>query len=339
MPVELRSDTFTLPSEGMLQAMFEAKVGDDVFGEDPTVNELEKMTASLFGMEDALFCPSGTMSNQIAIKVHTQPGDEIICHEKSHVYQYEGGGIGFNSGCASKLLPGDKGQITAGQILDSLNNPHDPHKPVSKLVVLENTSNMGGGTCYELETINEIRKACDEAGLLLHLDGARLANAIVHKRHSFADYGHLFHSVSLCLSKGLGAPVGTVLTGTAAFIRRSRRIRKVLGGGMRQAGYLAAAGIYALNNNIERLQEDHDNARETAEILKTKNWVKSVIQPETNILLFDTPDEMPARGIVQQLEEKGIRCMATQKHRIRMVFHLNVGAREMEKLKAVLAEL
>ncbi len=338
MIVELRSDTFTRPTPEMLREMFAASVGDDVFGEDPTVNALEEKAARLFKMESALFCPSGTMSNQIAIKAHTQPGDEVICHETSHVYQYEGGGIGFNSGCATKLLSGPKGQIDAQQVKDSINNPNDVHKPISKLVVLENTSNMGGGACYAIEQIEEIRTACNKNGLILHLDGARLANAIAEKNHSFSRYGPLFDSISLCLSKGLGAPVGTVLVGSKAFIKKSRRIRKVFGGGMRQAGYLAAAGIYALDNHVERLTKDHLHAREVAAILKTKSWVKNVQDPETNILLFDTPDDLPAREIVARLGEKGIRCLPTQKNRIRMVFHLNVGENEMQYLLETLQQ-
>src|ERR1700690_2109016 len=249
--IDYRSDTFTKPSQLMLEAMFRASVGDDVFGEDPSVNKLETLAAETFGMEAGLFCPSGTMTNQIAIKCHTQPGDEVICDTMSHVYIYEGGGIAFNSGCQVRPIEGDRGRITADQVTKSI-NPDDVHKPVTRLVSLENTANRGGGSCYEFNDLQSIREVCLENNLKLHLDGARVFNAIVENKEEPKDYGALFDSISVCLSKGLGAPVGSVLLGNKDFIQKARRVRKVFGGGMRQAGYLAAAGIFALENNIER---------------------------------------------------------------------------------------
>lgn len=235
--IDFRSDTVTTPTTGMLQAMMHAKVGDDVFGEDPTINALEEKSASMFGMEAALFCPSGTMTNQIAIKCHTQPGDEIICDKLSHIYQYEGGGIAFNSGCSVQLIDGNYGRIKAAQVEAAINNRNDAHKAYSKLVSLENTANRGGGSCYDFDDIKAIKKVCEANNLLLHLDGARLFNAIVAKNESPKDYGKVFDSISICISKGLGAPVGSVLIGTKNFIKKARRVRKVFGGGMRQAGF------------------------------------------------------------------------------------------------------
>jgi threonine aldolase len=281
MVIDFRSDTVTRPTKEMLEAMMGAKVGDDVFGEDPSVNELEKRSAELFGMESALFCPSGTMTNQIAIKCHTQPGDDVICDTNAHVYQYEGGGIAFNSGASVKLIQGDRGRISAQQVLENI-NPDDVHKPHTSLVCLENTSNRGGGSCYDMEEMKKIRKVCDENNLQLHLDGARLFNALVAKNESPKEYGNIFHTISICLSKSLGAPVGSVLLGTSAFIKKARRIRKVFGGGMRQAGFIAAAGIYALEHHVERLKEDHQHAALIAKALSAKNEVAEVLPIETN---------------------------------------------------------
>ncbi len=292
--IDFRSDTVTRPTPAMLEAMFNAKVGDDVFGEDPSINELEEKAADLFGMEAAIFCPSGTMTNQIAIKCHTQPGDEIICDKLSHIYQYEGGGIGFNSGCSVRLIDGNYGRITAEQVEVSINNKNDVHKPISKLVSLENTANRGGGSCYDFKDIKAIKKICDTNDLFLHLDGARLFNAIVAKKESPKDYGKFFDSISICISKGLGAPVGSVLIGTKNFITKARRIRKVFGGGMRQAGYLAAACIYALDNNVERLNEDHHHAKQLAAALQQKDFVGKIFPVETNIVIFEVKGKYTA---------------------------------------------
>ena len=312
----------------MLQAMLTAKVGDDVFGEDPSINELEKMLADLFGMDSGLFCPSGTMTNQIAIKCHTQPGDEVICDENAHVYQYEGGGIAFNSGASVKLLYGDRGRMNAGQVKVAI-NADDNHKAHTSLVCIENTSNRGGGSCYDFNEIKKIRQVCDENGHALHLDGARLWNAMVAKNETPKQYGETFDSISICLSKGLGCPAGSVLLGKKEFIKKARRIRKVFGGGMRQGGFLAAAGIYALKNNIERLKQDHDHAKRIGNAVAGNSMTKSVFPVETNIIIFDTVT--PAAAIVEKLKNKNILCYATAPDRIRFVVHLDITEEMVDK--------
>lgn len=321
--VDYRSDTVTRPTPGMREAMFAAPVGDDVFGEDPSINQLEQKTAALFGMQAALFCPSGTMTNQIAIKCHTQPGDEIICEENSHIYQYEGGGIAFNSLCSVKLLQGDNGRITAQQVEKAI-QPDDVHRPISRLVSLENTSNRGGGSCYDFAAIEEIRTLCTKNKLALHLDGARIWNAMIAKNESPLQYGKTFDSISVCLSKSLGCPVGSVLIGTTDFIKKARRIRKVFGGGMRQAGFMAAAGIYALDHHIERLQIDHQHAQQLAAAWVNKTFVKMVLPVETNIIIFELHDTLPAPALVSQLKEKGILTYAIAPNRVRLVTHLDI---------------
>ncbi|HMU47556.1 MAG TPA: GntG family PLP-dependent aldolase [Chitinophagaceae bacterium] len=323
MLIDFRSDTVTKPSPGMLEAMANAKVGDDVFGEDPTVNQLEEIAAGMFGMEAALFCPSGTMTNQIAIKCHTQPGDEVICDENAHVYQYEGGGIAFNSGASVRLLHGDRGRITASQVLSAI-QPDDPHRPHTSLVCLENTSNRGGGSCYDFEEIKKIQQLCKEKNLKFHLDGARLWNAIVAKNETSEQYGKAFDSISVCLSKSLGCPVGSLLIGKKDFIKRARRIRKVFGGGMRQAGFIAAAGIYALKNNISRLSEDHEKARRIAASIEKKKFTKEVLPVETNIVIFELTDGLTAPQLVKILKEKNIFGYAISESRVRLVVHLDI---------------
>jgi threonine aldolase len=322
--IDFRSDTVTKPSPAMLEAMMNAKVGDDVFGEDPSINELEKKAADMFGMEAALFCPSGTMTNQIAIKCHTQPGDEIICDKLSHIYQYEGGGIAFNSGCSVNLIDGDNGRVTAEQVEASINNKNDTHKAFSKLVSLENTANRGGGSCYNFEDILSIKKICEANDLLLHLDGARLFNAIVVKNESPKDYGKIFDSISICISKGLGAPVGSVLIGTKNFIVKARRIRKVFGGGLRQAGYIAAACIYALDNNIKRLTEDHNYAKQLAAVLKQKDFVGEMLPVETNIIIFQAKGRYSASQLADEFKKNNILAIAISKSQVRMVTHLDI---------------
>ena len=323
-PIDFRSDTVTKPTPGMLEAMLQARVGDDVFGEDPAMNALEAKAAGLFGMEAGLFCPSGTMTNQIGIKAHTQPGDEVICDELSHVYQYEGGGIAFNSGASVRLLAGDRGRINAHQVQEAINNRMDVHKANSSLVVLENTSNRGGGSCYELTDIEEIKAVCLENNLKLHLDGARLFNALVAKNQEAAAYGRLFDSISICLSKGLGCPVGSVLMGTHSYIQKARRIRKVFGGGMRQAGYLAAAGIYALDHHVERLAEDHRHARLLETTLLTQPFVDSVLPVESNIVIFNLKEGLTARQFVDEMAAKGILLFAIAPQQVRIVVHLDI---------------
>jgi threonine aldolase len=308
----------------MLTTMMNAAVGDDVFGEDPSINALEQMAANMFGMEAALFCPSGTMTNQIAINVHTQPGDEVICEEGSHIYFYEGGGIGKNSGCQARLIKGNRGQITAAQIAEVI-NPDDVHRARTRLVSLENTCNRGGGSCYNLNEIAEIRNLCNTHGLSLHLDGARLMNAIVAQNEDPLTYGKLFHSISLCLSKGLGAPVGSVLLGSKEFIKEARRVRKVMGGGMRQAGFLAAAASYALENQVERLSIDHAHAKKLGMVLSELNWVDSVLPVETNIVIFAIKMPATVKQVSDYLLQYNIRVSAMSSTQIRMVTHLDVS--------------
>lgn len=322
--IDFRSDTVTKPTKEMLNVMTEAKVGDDVFGEDETVNKLEEKAAEMFGMEAGLFCASGTMTNQIAIKVHTRPGDEVICDELSHVYQYEGGGIALNSGASVQLLHGNRGRVTAQQIAEGINNPDDIHKAMSRLVVLENTSNRGGGSCYEFPDIQSIKQICLENNLTLHLDGARLFNALVAKQQTAKDYGQTFDSISICLSKGLGAPVGSVLLGTKEMIKKARRVRKVFGGGMRQAGFIAAGGLYALENHVDRLATDHLHAKQIEQALLSHPKVETVVPVETNIIIFTMKEGTSAAQFVEQLKEKGILCFTMGKNQIRFVTHLDV---------------
>jgi threonine aldolase len=336
--IDFRSDTVTRPTPGMLQAMFAAPVGDDVFNEDPTVNQLEKLSASLFGKEAALFCPSGTMTNQIAIKCHTQPGDEVICDHLSHVYQYEGGGIAFNSGCSVRLLQGDRGRITAEQVLSAI-NPDDVHKPVSTLVSLENTANRGGGSCYHFSDIQSIKEVCLKNNLKLHLDGARLFNALVAKNETCQQYGEAFDTISICLSKGLGAPVGSVLVGPGDFIKKARRYRKVFGGGMRQAGYIAAAGLYALEHQVARLKEDHEHAQVLTQALKEKDFVGEILPVETNIIIFEVKGRFTAPDLVTILQRSNILAIAISPTQIRLVVHLDITPAKIQDTLNVLKTL
>jgi threonine aldolase len=331
MLIDFRSDTVTRPTAAMKVAMMEAPVGDDVFGEDPSINRLEKLAAEMFGMEAALYCPSGTMTNQIAIKCHTQPGDEVICDATAHIYQYEGGGIAFNAGASVKLLNGERGLMTAAQVREGINNKDDVHKAHTSLVCLENTSNRGGGSCYNMDTIEEIRQVCDEAGLKFHLDGARLFNALVAKQQNPRAFGKVFHSISICLSKSLGCPVGSLLLGDAAFIKRGRRIRKVLGGGMRQAGFLAAAGIYALENHIDRLAEDHEHAQQIAAAFEQKEFVSYVLPVETNIIIFGVKPPYTPVELVEKFKVQGILMYPFSAASIRLVLHLDITPNMVQK--------
>lgn len=336
--IDFRSDTVTRPTPGMQEAMMKAPVGDDVFGEDPSVNLLEAMSASLFGMEAAIFCPSGTMTNQIAIKCHTQPGDEVICDRLSHIYQYEGGGIAFNSGASVRLIEGNRGRITAGQVKESI-NPDDVHKPVSTLVSLENTANRGGGSCYNFVDIQDIKEVCLQNKLILHLDGARLFNALVAKNETAKQYGEVFDSISVCLSKGLGTPVGSVLIGTKQMIKKARRIRKVFGGGMRQAGFLAAAGIYALENHVARLAEDHKNAQLITAALIKKDFTGEILPVETNIIIFEVKGRYTAPELAAKFKEQEIFVIAISPTQIRIVIHLDIHANDVAKTIEVIHSL
>lgn len=334
MIIDFRSDTVTQPGTGMLKAITGAKTGDDVFGEDPSINELEQKAALIFNMEAGIFCPSGTMTNQIAIRCHTVPGDEVICDESAHVYQYEGGGIASNSGASVKLLHGDRGRITAEQVKEAI-NPDDPHRAKSKLVCLENTSNRGGGSCYDFEEIKKIKTVCSENDLIFHLDGARLFNALVAKNETPKQYGEAFDSISICLSKSLGCPVGSILLGTKDLIKKARRVRKVFGGGMRQAGFMAAAGIYALDNNIERLKDDHAHAKQIAEAIAKKSFVKFVLPVETNIIIFELDDSITAPDLVSKLKENNILGYSIAPNRVRLVVHLDISEQMVDTTKKV----
>ena len=322
MKADLRSDTFTKPTPEMLSAMMAAEVGDDVFGEDPTVNTLEKKAAGMFRMEAAIFCPSGTMTNQIAIRVNTQLQDEVICDFRSHIYQYEGGGIASNSGVSVKLLDGDRGRLNADDILRNI-NPDDIHKPITRLVGIENTVNKGGGSFYDMAELKKIRDVCDRHNLVMHLDGARLFNALVETGEKPAEYGELFDTISVCLSKGLGAPVGSLLIGSKEMIKKARRVRKVFGGGMRQAGFLAAAGIYALANNIDRLKDDHRRARTIGSALQEAAFVCEVKSIDTNIIIFLLKDGYTTDQILSSLASKNVLALSFNPNEIRMITHLD----------------
>jgi threonine aldolase len=322
----------------MLKSMVSADVGDDVFGEDPTINELEHLAAKMFGKEAALFCPSGTMTNQIAVKVHTQPLDEIICDHYSHVYQYETGGYAFNSGVAVNLIEGENGKITADQIKAAIKPVYD-WLPLSKLVVLENSCNKGGGSYYTLDEIKPITNLCKKNRLKLHLDGARLFNVLVETGESTKEVGDCFDSISICLSKGLGAPVGSLLIGDKQDITKARRFRKVMGGGMRQAGYLAAAGLFALRNNIKRLKIDNDRAGQIALVLKDLPYVKEVKPVKTNIVIFDLEHPFTSEFILSKLEALGVKAAAFGPSTIRFVFHLDINEAMMDQLIKILPKI
>jgi threonine aldolase len=339
MQVDLRSDTVTRPTAAMLEAMFKAEVGDDVFGEDPSLNALEAKAASLFGKEAGLFCPSGTMANQIGMKMHTNAPGEVICDQLSHVYLYEVGGIGFHSGLSVSLTECPLGLMNADAVRAKINPWTDLHKAPSQLVVLENTCNKGGGACYDLDAIAEIREVCDQHGMKLHLDGARVFNALVAKGYSAADLGQYFDSISICLSKGLGTPVGSVLLGEKDDIFRARRIRKLMGGGMRQAGYLAAAGIYALDHHIERLAEDHARAKKIGDALVEMAFAQKVYPVETNILIFELTADWTNERFLAKLAEQGIQAVPFGPQLIRFVTHLDFDDAQMEYCLEVLKEL
>ncbi|NAY91118.1 aminotransferase class I/II-fold pyridoxal phosphate-dependent enzyme [Muricauda sp. JGD-17] len=324
MQINLISDTVTRPTAGMLDAMMEAKVGDDVFKNDPSVNALEEKVANYFGMEAALFFPSGTMTNQTAIKLHTQPGDQLICDKYAHVYNYEGGGVSFNSGVSCKLVDGHRGMMTADQVLAAINPPDFYHSPKTSLVCIENTTNKGGGACWDFDELQKIREVCKDHGLKYHLDGARLWNALVAKKHDAKAYGKLFDSISVCFSKGLGCPVGSVLVGDTKMIEDALRIRKILGGGMRQSGYLAAAATYALDHNLDRLEEDHQKAKEIGELLNNLEFIKKVEPIETNIIIFELDEsKMSATDFLAKLEEKQISIIGMGQGKLRIVTHLD----------------
>lgn len=332
MIIDLRSDTLTKPTLGMLDAMMSAKVGDDVFGEDPTVCELESRGADMLGFEAGLFCPSGTMANQIAIRILTQPQDEVICDRRSHIYLYEGGGIAYNSMVSVELVDGERGRISPEQILKNI-KPDNIHFPKTKLVALENTVNKGGGCYYTMDQMQAIHEVCKKHGLSMHLDGARLFNALEETKDKPREIGRYFDTLSLCLSKGLGAPVGSLLLSSKTNIKNAKRVRKVMGGGMRQAGFMAAAGIYALSNNIRRLKEDHQKARKIAEILDDCDHVLNVESVDTNIIIFSVKNEVEVDEFIIQLKEQGILALGFGGNNIRMVTHLDINDNMMEQFE------
>lgn len=340
MEINLISDTVTRPTPQMLAAMMQAKVGDDVFKNDPTINALEAKMAELFGMEAALFFPSGSMTNQAAIKLHTQPGEQLICDKYAHVFNYEGGGVSFNSGVSCKLVDGHRGMMTAAQVAASINPPDFYHSPLTSLVCIENTANKGGGACWDFGELERIKEVCTANGLKYHLDGARLWNALVAKNETPEQYGALFDSISVCLSKGLGCPVGSVLVGSGALIHDAIRVRKILGGGMRQAGFLAAAGIYALEHHIDRLAEDHKKAKGLGMLLERLDFVKKVEPIETNIIIFEIDGNLLSpEEFTKKLAQKNIHIISMGQGKLRMVTHLDYTDEMHETTKTLLRNL
>ena len=338
MIIDLRSDTVTKPSASMLQAMLTAPVGDDVFNEDPTIIQLEEKLAAMFHMQAGLYCPSGTMTNQIAIKVHTQAGDEVICDVNSHIYVNEGGGVASNSGVQVRLLHGDRGRITAKQVEENINGDFD-WLPRTSLVSLENTINKAGGSFYTAKEIEPITQLCKQKNLPLHLDGARIFNALVASKESTEQHGNLFDSISVCLSKGLGAPVGSVLLGDKAFIKKARRIRKAFGGGMRQAGILAAAGLYAIEHNITRLVEDHYRAKQLEKMLQVLPFIENILPVDTNIVIFDVTEKVGSQNFVKALQQHNIKAVAFGKNTMRLVTHLDFTDDMLNEVAKVLKSI
>lgn len=340
MKINLISDTVTKPTPGMLDAMMHAEVGDDVFKEDPSVNALEQKVANMFGMEDALFFPSGTMTNQTAIKLHTQPGEQLICDKYAHVYNYEGGGVSFNSGVSCRLVDGSRGMMTADQVVAAINPPDFYHSPLSTLVCIENTTNKGGGACWDFKELQKIKSVCQNHNLGYHLDGARLWNALVAKNEDALQYGKLFDTISVCLSKGLGCPVGSVLVGSKQMISKAIRVRKVLGGGMRQAGFLASAATYALDHHVERLAEDHAKAKEIGLVLSDLKYVKKVEPIETNIIIFEIDETYySSEAFTTLLLEKDIHIISMGQGKLRMVTHLDYTDTMHDRLLSILPNL
>ncbi|TVZ55170.1 L-threonine aldolase [Lutibacter sp. Hel_I_33_5] len=332
MIIDLISDTVTKPTKGMLDAMMTANVGDDVFKMDPTTNELQEKAAAMFGMEDALFFPSGTMANQAAIKIHTHPGDKMFCDKWAHVYNYEGGGAAFNSGVTSHLIDGNRGMFTANQLEKAVAGRADIHVPYNRLVCIENTTNKGGGACWDFSELEKIKQVASANNLAYHLDGARLFNALVIKKESSKQYGTLFDTISICLSKGLGAPIGSILLGSKEDIAKALRVRKLFGGAMRQVGYLAAAGIYALDNHIDRLAEDHLKAKEIGNVLENCSYVTKIEAIETNIVIFYVDESIGDTNFINKMNEKDILLTPMGEGKIRIVTHLDYTDTMHEKL-------
>ncbi len=338
--VDLRSDTVTRPSPGMRAAIAAAEVGDDVFGDDPTVNRLQERAAALLGKAAALFVPSGSMANQVAIRAATEPGDEIILDINTHSYNYEAGGPAALSGCSVRIIQGRRG-VFGGRDVEAALRPRSSHFPQSKLLIIENTNNRGGGTVWPLAMVAEAAEVAHRNGLHVHLDGARLLNACTAASLKPTDYTQHADSVSMCFSKGLGAPIGSILAGTQPFITRAHRFRKMFGGGMRQAGILAAAAIYALDHNVERLAEDHANAGRLAAAIAELPGIR--LDPrtvETNIVIFDLDESLGnAADFVQRLHERGVWVIPTGLHQIRAVTHLDISREQIEQAINVFREI
>ena len=339
MIADLRSDTVTRPTPAMMEAMQSAPVGDDVFGDDPTVNRLEKMTADMFGMEEAVYCPSGTMTNQIGINILTEPFQEILCYKGAHIYRYEGGGLSGNSQLSVRLLEGNRGRLSSEEIKTNINHARDVHQPITSLVALENTIVREAGAVYSLQQIKEISDLSRSHGLKMHLDGARLFNALTVTGNKPIEIGKYFDTISICLSKGLGAPVGSMLITSTALVSKARRRRKSLGGGMRQAGFLAAAGIYALENNIERLRDDHRRASMLHQAIQQKSWVTSIMPTETNIIIFSLDEKISTDQFLSELERNGVRAVAFGPRQIRMVTHLDFNDDHLDHTISVLNKI
>jgi len=339
MIIDLRSDTVTKPTKGMLDTMLTAEVGDDVYKGDPSINALEQRLADMFGMDEALFFPTGSMANQAALKLHTNPGEQVICDKYAHIYNYEGGGASFNSGISCKLVDGHRGMFTAEQAEASINPPDFYHSPLTSLIAVENTTNKGGGACWDFEELKKLRQVAANHGLGYHLDGARLWNALIVTDQSPKQYGELFDTISVCLSKGLGCPMGSVLIGNNDLMQGAIRVRKILGGGMRQVGFAAAAGLYALDNHFERLAEDHKKAKEIGEVLSKNTSIEKVEPIETNILIFELKSHVNEIDFLNRLSEKGIQIIGMGSNKLRMVTHLNYSDAMHERLLQILVSI
>ncbi|PKG52864.1 threonine aldolase family protein [Olleya sp. 1-3] len=339
MIIDLRSDTVTKPSPGMLDAMMHANVGDDVYKEDETINALESKVADMFGKSHAMFFPTGTMANQTALKLHTNPGDQVICDKYAHIYNYEGGGASFNSGISCNLLDGSRGMFTAQQVIEAINPPEFYHSPLTTLVEIENTTNKGGGACWDFQEVLKVKQVCQDHNLGFHLDGARLWNALVEKKETTQQYGDAFDTISVCLSKGLGCPIGSVLVGDEQIMKKALRIRKILGGGMRQGGFLAAAGLYALDNNIERLSEDHKKARELGDALLKSSFVKKVEPVETNIVIFELNEKYSENQFIELFSAKNIKLIGMGSNKLRVVTHLDYFDNQHDRVLEIINNL
>jgi threonine aldolase len=334
MLIDLRSDTVTKPSPGMIDAMSSARLGDDVYFEDPTVNQLQDRLAKMFGKDKALFFPTGTMANQAAIKLHTQPGEQVICDKYAHIYNYEGGGVSFNSGVSCKLIEGNRGMISSEQVINAINPPDFYHSPLTTLVALENTTNKGGGACWDFEEIKKIKLVCNDKKLGFHLDGARLWNALEEKSETPDQYGQYFDTISVCLSKGLGCPIGSVLVGNNDIMEKAIRTRKMLGGSMRQVGVLAAAGLYALDHHRKRLVNDHQKAKDIGRVLEGLKYVFNVQTVETNIVIFELERHVDSNYFIENLKSKNILISDMGSGKLRIVTHMDYS----EKMHEILLE-